>query len=156
MIPIVTIALPGLTLHPERPLAPLEAAMFILNQREDALLHACEDGTLPWVWDIATPTSERRELRILSESLTAIACQKPQPKYDDVEDVISELVPHRDLKSTELQVFLTCSSTHVSNLLRAGCLAAVAPRKAESGVHSATWVRRDSVVEFLRSRRFSG
>jgi hypothetical protein len=152
----VTIALPGLSLHPERPLAPLEAAMFILNQREDALLHSCENGTLPWVWDIATPTSERRELRILSESLTAIATGKPQPTYHDVDEVIEDLVPHHDLKSTQLQVFLTCSSSHVSNLLRAGCLAAAAPRKAESGIHSATWVRRDSVVEFLRSRRFTG
>jgi hypothetical protein len=130
--------------------------MFILNQREDALLHSCENGTLPWVWDIATPTSERRELRILSESLTAIACNRPQPSYSDVDDVIDELVPRHDLKSTQLQVFLTCSSSHVSNLLRAGCLAAASPRKAESGIHSATWVKRDSVVEFLRSRRFTG
>lgn len=152
----MVLALPGLKVPPARPLAPLEGAMWILDQKEDELLHACEDGTLPFAWDIATPTAERRELRILSESIVAIATGKPQPVYRDMEDLVDELVPHRDMRSSELQRFFSCSSSHLSHLLRAGCLAAASVRRAESGVNAATLITRASVVAFLVSRQFSG
>jgi len=54
---------------PSRPLVPLAAAMLFLNKNSKQVLALIEDGQLRWAFDIRRAGVERREVRVLRQSL---------------------------------------------------------------------------------------
>jgi hypothetical protein len=142
----------GFTLPAARPLIPVEVAMVLLDRDEDEVLAAIESGVLGWAWNIGCPTAERRELRIWRDSLLALLNGQANPETD-LTKILRGVLPNRPVRSTELQRFFSCSSTHVTHLLRDGCLTAAGRRQREDGPNSFTRITRDSVLKFLTERR---
>ena len=158
----------GLTLPAARPLIPVEVAMVLLDRDEDEVLAAIESGVLGWAWNIGCPNAERRELRIWRDSLLALLEGRRQEtggpegrsqedskeqKPLSLEEILRGVLPNRPVRSTELQRFFSCSSTHITHLLRDGCLTAAGRRQRDDGPNSFTRITRDSVVKFLTDRR---
>ena len=140
--------------------------MVLLDRDEDEVLAAVESGVLGWAWNIARPGAERRELRIWAPSLLSLlAGGRPEaatPRSqesgaaqpgEELLTLLRGILPGRDVRSTELQRFFSCSGSHVAHLLQDGCLAPAALRQCEDGPNSFTRVKRDSVVKFLGGRR---
>lgn len=147
------LALPGLTLSAARPLVPLEACQVLLDRDEDAVLALVEKGDLGWAWDIRTPSAIRREVRVWRESLLELMGADRAEHHGTALAVLDTFLPHRDIRLTEIARWLSCSSSHVSNLLRDGCLALAGERPDHSSVAAVTRVTRASVVSFLDGRR---
>lgn len=144
--------LPTLHVSPRRPLAPIGAAMMLLDLDEDQVLSLIEEGGLAWAWDIRGPGASRREVRIWLGALTAHLTGAPQPVIEEGE-LLPRLLPHArpSLRSPELQRLFTCSATHIQGLISAGEISGErAARKGPSG-----WVpvTRESVLGFLGRRR---
>jgi hypothetical protein len=152
--------LPGLTIPAARPLVPLEACMVLLDRDEDELLAAIEDGSLPWAWDIRGAGAERREIRVWRESVLEWVgrdgnrgSEIANLKLEIGNDMPGDILPHRDLRTTELQRLFCCSQKHAQGLIEAGLLVPVRARPVESGPNAFTLVARPSVTRFLRERR---
>lgn len=149
----VQLALPGLTLSAARPLVPLEAVQVLLDRDEDAVLALVEKGDLGWAWDIRTPTATRREVRVWRESVLELMGADIAERHGTCLGVLDTFLPHRDLRLTELARWFACSSSHVSNLIRDGCLALAGERPDHSSVAAVTRITRASVVSLLDGRR---
>jgi hypothetical protein len=145
-------ALPGLELPAARPLVPLEACMFLLDEHEDRIIASIEDGTLSLAWDIASPGSQRREVRVWRDSLLAVMRRERGPATAEVRPIIEAMLPGRDLLHREVQRLLSCSGTHVSELLNLEALLPAGPRPTRSSPMHFTRVLRVSVVTFLERR----
>lgn len=126
--------------------------MVLLDRDEDDILRAVETGALRWAWDIATAGAARRELRIWRGSLISLMERKAEPDQDEAR-VIDDFLPHRDVRTTELQRWFSCSSTHVHALLDLHIMRESAPATASSGPRSYSLIERGSVVRFLTARR---
>lgn len=150
------LSLPGLTLPTERPLIPVEAAMVLLDRDEDEVLGAVESGTLAWAWDIRREGADRRELRIWRDSLLELLSGTRGTAKMEAGQVLASMLPPRPIRTTELQRFWSCSSTHVTHLLEDGQLTAVAAREAGSGPNSFTRIELSSIRTFLTARRVTG
>lgn len=135
-----------------RPLVPIEAAIVILDRNEDEILHAIEDGSMGWAWDIAAPGVARREIRIWRESLAALTARRREEPLT-MDEVLARILPPSDIRSPQLQRVLSCSQTHLSHLIESGMFEVLVEPRAASGPNSWTLLSRDSVARFLRSRR---
>jgi len=137
-----------------RPLCSVNAAMFILDLDEDAVLYRIQDGQLPYAFDISDAGCSR-EVRIWRGGLISIIKRLSVPDTITLEDVIREILPKhpgQTLRATELMRCLNCSSTHIHDLIRSGALAE--DWRPDRGQTHTRYVPRISAVEFLRSRRF--
>lgn len=135
--------------------------MFLLDDSEDKLVELIESHRLSLAFDISCPGSNRRELRIWTDSLAAMLGDKSQPVVADhatVRQIVHAMVPRDVIKQTELCTVLSCSSSHVSNLLRphspnaAPALELFGPRPEHSHASAVTRITRESFVRFLVSR----
>lgn len=149
-----------------RPLIPLAACMILMDRDEDEVTEAVEDHTFEFAWDIAGEGAERRYLRIWRDSLLAVLNNVPPHKPDlgltadgnpperrsDAE-VLERILPHRDIRTTELQRIFSCSQKHVQGLVDTGLLLVTKPRAVQVGPQAFSIVSRESVVHFLQSRR---
>lgn len=139
-----------------RPLLPLEVVMVLLDRNEDDVLALIDTGELSWAWDIRTPAADRREIRVwrddvlrhLDRTSRGIRPADPLP----LDQVMTAILPHSrpEIRSTEIQRIFSCSSSHVLNLVQAGCLAGLnAPGTGPNGFVRVT---RLSVIQFLQLR----
>lgn len=128
--------------------------MVLLDRNEDEILQAVESGVLQWAWDIRAPGASRREIRIWRDSILEATTAQRRHSGDESPDLIlREILPPRDLRSSELTRLWSCSSTHVHALIEAGCLIMVEAPAATSGPLSYCRVSRASVGQFLQARR---
>ena len=163
------LRLPG-----QRPLVPLEACMVLCDRDEDDLIALVQSGDLAFAWDIRGAKAERRaELRVWRESVLAYLAAAPgegtRPTGQNgcapgegtalpEEEVLERLLPHgRDtLFSTELQRMFSASQTHVQGLIDGGLLEQAGERRQVRGVNARVRVSRESVIQFLKDRRWRG
>jgi hypothetical protein len=133
----------SLTLSQRTALVTVDTARAVRGVDAESVLDEIEDGRIPWVWDIASLGSERRELRIWAEGLRSAECG-----VRSAEDVIAEIIgtTRPTLRGSEVERLLLCSAQLVKQLHEAGEL-----RGALVG-HT-RHLRRDSLAEFLRRRR---
>ena len=134
-----------------RPLVPLEAIMVLLDIDEDSVLGLIDGGELRWAWNIASAGSDRREVRVLRESILSYCALSGQPSGE--ESLWTIVFGHsRDVvKSTELQRLFSCSSSHVHRLIKDKDL--VALNAATTGPNGFARITRASVIAFLQARR---
>ena len=140
-----------INLPSRRPLVTLEGAVTLLDLDPIAVTHACENGLLGWAFDLGG--GERRELRIWRGSIAAWlrsggrdgAARTPE------REVIADILPGRDLRSSELWRRLSISRQHLVTLLPD--LKVVAPATQARGVNAAELIARDSARQLLLSRR---
>lgn len=144
--------LPQLCIPAARPLVPVEACMVLLDRDEDDILSAIDSGVIHWAWDIASPGAARREIRIWRDSLLALL-QHTKEREADEGQVLSGFLPQRDIRTTEIQRWFSCSSTHVHAMLDQSVFTEVRRPAALSGPMSYSVVSRGSVVAFLQARR---
>lgn len=126
--------------------------MVLLDADEDDLVHAIEDGTLSLAWNIASPGSKRREIRVWRDSLLAAMRRQTGPDVAAVRPIIEAMLPGRDLLHREVQRLLSCCSSHVTELLNLEALHPAEARPAFSCPGHATRILRLSVVTFLERR----
>jgi hypothetical protein len=139
-------------LPPSRPLLKLSTCEDFFDRDYDTLIVDVENRVLRFAWDIATPETTRREVRLWRGAALAWYHDKPIPKLTE-DDVYKLILPNRDLRSTELERILSCTHQHVYALAPL-LVVTQAPLQAD-GPHSYTKFSRASVVAFLRSRRLS-
>ncbi len=136
-----------------RPLVPLEAIMVLLDIDEDSVLGLIDAGELRWAWNIASSGADRREIRVLRDSLLSYCALSGQPA--DAAALWPIVFGHsRDVvRSTELQRLFSCSSSHVHRLIKDKDL--VALNAATTGPNGYARITRASVIGFLNSRRMT-
>jgi hypothetical protein len=132
--------------------------MCLLDENEDRVLELIEDGSLCLAFDIASPGSSRREIRIWREALVARLTDQPQPKLArTLRPIVEEMIPGKDIPGREVvhrevQRILACSGTHVTDLVRLEALFAVGPRPVHSCTSHMTRIARVSLAAFLERR----
>jgi hypothetical protein len=126
--------------------------MFLLDENEDQIVAGIEDGRLSLAWDIASPGSRRREIRVWRDSLLAAMRHQPGPVTADVRPIIEAMLPGRDLLHRELQRIFSCSGSHISELLHLEALHEAGARPGHSSPLHFTRVLRLSVATFLARR----
>lgn len=126
--------------------------MVLLDRDEDDILGAIDCGVIHWAWDIASPGAARREIRIWRDSLIALLGRTKERDVDEAQ-VLDGFLPNRDIRSTEIQRWFSCSSTHVHAMLHQSVFTQVRRPSAICGPMSYSVVSRESVAAFLRARR---
>jgi hypothetical protein len=146
----VNLELP-LNLPSRRPLVTLEGAVTLLDLDPLAVTQACEGGLLGWSFNLGT--GDRRELRIWRGSIAAwlrsggrdgaAAAREPE--------VVADILPGRDLRSSELWRRLSISRQHLVSLMPE--LKVVAKATEYTGINAACTISRDSARRLLLARR---
>lgn len=144
------LALP-LSLPASRPLIPVEAAVVLLDRSEEEISAGIESGALSIAWDIGASSVRRSEVRIYRESLLAVLQGVPAPDPD--QPIEERMFPGRDLRSTELRRWWSCSNNLIADLITGGYLRVAKPAAAPSGPNAYCLLDRASVLGFLRDRR---
>lgn len=137
---------------PKRVLWKLATCEDFFDRDHDTLVIDVENQTLKFAWNIAAPGAEQKEIRVWRNAALAFRRNERLPTITD-EDVYRLILPNRDLRSTELQRILSCSHPHITTL-RPLLVVTREPLQAD-GPNAFTVFSRDSIVEFLRSRRLS-
>jgi hypothetical protein len=132
-----------------RPLIPLEACMVLCDEDEDTLLHNIEDGTIAWAFNVGDPGSARREIRVWRDALLKVLRRQDTTLPGTAAEVLAQILPRRDPRTTELQRLFSCSSTHIHDLIAARCLTVTRPARCGSGPNAAPLLALGSVREFL-------
>jgi hypothetical protein len=140
-----------LNLPSRRPLVTLEGAVTLLDLDPIAITQACETGLLGWVFDLGT--GDRRELRIWRGSIAAWLRSGGRDGASAAReaDVVADILPGRDLRSSELWRRLCISRQHLASLLPE--LKIAAPAVQARGVNAACLISRESARRFLLQRR---
>ncbi|HEX3800751.1 MAG TPA: hypothetical protein VH413_18805 [Verrucomicrobiae bacterium] len=82
-----------------RPLVPMPAVCMFLNKKPREVLALIEDGHLRWAFDIRRPDAERREVRVLRQSLfeyTGLWAPPQKPRRDEAAEfaeIIERILP---------------------------------------------------------------
>lgn len=129
--------------------------MFLLDDDEDAVVLAVEERQLSLAFDIASPGSGRRDLRVWRDSLQALLHREIQPRAESLEAVraiVTGFFPESTVAQRQLSNVFSCSSSHITNLVERGALALAGERPSHSHALAATRITRASVVDFLCSR----
>lgn len=148
---VLQLALTHLSLPVSRPFVPLDALVIVLDAGIDELTHSCEDGTFEWSFDFASPGAGRRKLHVLRDSVAALAGRIATKK--SFSDITNEYLPHRDLRSTQIEHLFSLSQQHVRDLFHARLFTESREQHAGSGPNGYRVFTRASVLEFLRARR---
>jgi len=108
-----------------RPLVPIEAVMVLIDRDEDDILNLVELGKLRWAFDISSPGTKRRELRIHRESVLEYLSSSHEATKDT--NLISGILPkptlvqaHATIRGTELGRRFSCCQWLVANLIDTG------------------------------------
>lgn len=142
----------ALELPKTKPTLALKSCADFFDREYDTLVVDVENQLIKFSWDIATAGAASREIRIYAPSAWAFCYQKPMPALSE-EDVYRLILPNRDMRSTELKRILACSHQHIHEL-KAYFTVTREPRQAD-GPNSFTVFARESIVNFLKSRRLS-
>lgn len=137
-----------------RPLHTVSAIMGIFDISADDVLYLIEDGRFAWAFDIASPGAHARELRIWRNCLLLAKGGDMTGAGLDLQQVVDDILPKPTLpnvRASSLCRSFNCGSTHVHDLIRAGCLTEVAD--PDRGLTNTRLITRSSVVNFLAARR---
>jgi hypothetical protein len=140
-----------LTLPSRRPLVTLEGAVTLLDMDPLAITHACENGLLAWAFNLGT--GDRWELRIWRGSIAAWLRTggRDGARTAREDEVLSDILPGRDLRSSELWRRLSISRQHLVSLLPE--LKVAVPAQQNRGINAAEVISRDSARRLLLKRR---
>lgn len=142
----------------KRPTMSVDAAKGILDCTEDDILAMVEEQGALVAWNIAIPGAERRELRLLTQSVSEYL--RDNPDHSDCfhtticpDYAIQLVLPGHNkpfVTGLEVQRCLNCGSTHVINLVSAKALTTLGPwRRGPGGSPN---ISRESFAAFLKSR----
>ena len=154
------LELTGVELPRTKPTLALESCADFFDRDYAELVEDVENHLIKFAWDISIEGGrqddagkiKRRDIRIYAPSAWAFCYQKPMPVIS--EDVVYKLIlPNRDIRSTELQRILACSHQHVHELKK--FFRVVREPLQADGPNSFTVFARQSIVDFLKSRRLS-
>lgn len=123
--------------------------MVLCDADEDEILHSIEDGTLAFAFNVGDPGSARREIRVWRDALLKVLRQQDTTLPGTAAEVLAQILPQRDLRTTEVQRLFSCSSSHVHDLIAARQLTVAKPARAGSGPNAAAVLARPSVRDFL-------
>lgn len=121
--------------------------MVLLDMNEDQVLALVESGGLGWAWNIGRQGSRNREIRIYRGSILSFLSGRR-----DGAEAFPSIFPNRVLRGPECQRFLSCSSTHLAQLVRDGAIRGE-PGFRGSGPTSAYRIHAEALVFFLKTRR---
>jgi hypothetical protein len=140
-----------LNLPSRRPLVTLEGAVTLLDLDPLAVTHACENGLLGWAFNLGT--GDRRELRIWRGSIAAWLRSGGRDGATAAREaeVLADILPGRDLRSSELWRRLSISRQHLVHLLPE--LKVVAKATELTGINATEVISRDSARRLLLNRR---
>lgn len=140
----------------KRPTMTVDTAKGILDCSEDEIIELIEVQGALVAWNIASPNADRRELRILTQSVADYLAAGRSPCYHSMlapDAAVSDLVPDRPfLRGTDIQRILNCGSTHVLNLVESKALALVPGTNYQRGPGGTPSITVDSFRHFLTSR----
>ena len=136
----------------------------------DQVLRLIERGAV-WAWDVGSPRSKLRELRLLSHSVNAVSpararellademalCSPAPASLDDAIEIILEAAtagyPPRDhLSGPQIRRALAIGRSHLITLLEHGALTLVPGTSYRPGPGGHPLITRSSVELFLRDR----
>ena len=137
------------------PLWSSETAQECLGLERKELMGMIDTGEISWAFNIGLSTHSSKEIRILSHCIIERA-SGPIPAIGatrnlKLPEVISLILPGRDIRSTELCRLFSCSHQHVYKI--APRLKVVAKPPVKDGPNSFTVFSRVSVAGFLEKRR---
>ena len=135
-----------------RPLLKLSSCEDFFDRDYDTLIVDVENRVLRFAWDIATPETTRREVRIWRGSALAVHQDRPLPRITE-DEVYKLILPARDPRSTELRRIFSCTHQHIYAL--APLLTVTQAPLQSDGPNSFCKFSRESVIAFLRARRIS-
>lgn len=157
-----------------RPVIGLNGAMAMLDKHEDEVLALIEGGDtetggLSHAWDISSQVAQRREVRVLTESIRELKVAWAQGwklrSHGDRfrmrnagDDLVWGLIcppGHKQpfLKTPQIQRCLNCSADLVIDLIKEGQFELLNGSGYGRGRYGAALVTVESVREFLRKRR---
>ncbi len=143
-----------LSLPIKRPLLPLQAVQAILDCSEDGALFLLQRGRLAWAVDLKTPKAKRSLIRVSAASVQAYVDRQPDPLADFPALLSYTFGLHHGgtIPAARLARISCVSSSHIQELIRAGCLRALS--KSRPGPAGSPRISFDSLARFLESRRF--
>lgn len=145
-----------------RPLCSINAAMAMLNLREDPITDLIQEGHLEYAFNIATIGSRKREVRILMASINAyqngfraLTYSHRPPDAAALNTILEGLFRHGrpHLRLSEIYDVLNCSSQHALDLWRGGEFGPSV--KQQGGQRISPIADRSAVITFLKSRRLT-
>jgi len=139
-----------------RPLCKVITAECFLDLTHDQVMARIQNGNFPWAFNIGAGKL-RSEPRILAltvvEKIFGVHPAIGATKDLRLKEVIDIILPARDIRSTELQRFLSCESGQI-RILRSQFRVTRAA-KATDGPNSFTVFSRASVAAWLAKRRMA-
>jgi hypothetical protein len=135
-----------------RPLVSVAVACVLADADAIKVRQACEDGKIEWSFNVGTgDQGDRREIRIWRGSLLKwMGASVPSVTADDV---LSDILLNRDLRSSELWRRLAISRRHLCRMLPE--LKVVQEAKAERGINAACKISNASARKMLLNRRLA-
>ena len=142
------------------PLMEVGTARGALKLNEDEVLELVEVRLALIGFNIASPGTRRRELRILAESVYAYSKvdHDLNPEYYCAltqETAIASILPRHNkpwFEGTELAALLICSSALIIDLIGSKCLEKLPGTTIHPGPGGTPLITRDSFVAFLKER----
>jgi hypothetical protein len=149
------------------PVMDVSTAKGFLAMTEDQVLAAIEEQLALIAWNIASPKTLRRELRILTQSVSLYLAKNPErcPEYycaDFCPDTAAECLldfidgrhasPRPWIDGKEIQRAMNCGSTHVINLVESKCLKLMPGSDYQRGPGGSPNIIRASFLQFLKTR----
>src|ERR1043166_618437 len=118
----------------QRPLVSISTVSVILGVDEDTALGLIETGKLRWAMDVSRPGAHRRLIRVSARSLVAAA--EGISDNTSQEEMLASVLPSvksSTVRARELALRMVVSSTHVHELIKAGCLRASKAARGPGG-----------------------
>jgi hypothetical protein len=140
-----------------RPLMPISAVMTWLDLDEDDVLGLVEEGALPWAFDIASDSAQRRAIRVLAESVWDLT-RKQTRSYGDEESewkrVAGLIFPAKEtIVVCELARALNCCRGLARMMVQAKQFCLVPGSICRPGPGGSPQIVTASAAEWLRKRR---
>jgi hypothetical protein len=144
-----------------RPMMSVDSAKGALDRNEDEVVELI--GAWLVAWNIASPDAQRRELRILTRSVSMAVKfldTDTRPPRWDWQEILGLVLPAHDkpwFTGIEIQRMLNCGSTHVvENLIEKKALRMMPGTTYSTGPGGSPVVQRESFVSFLSARMEDG
>ncbi len=140
-----------------RPLMPMSAVMWRLDLDEERVNILIENGALLWAFDVASPSAERRALRVLVECVEDLALSRKRAYRDDGSEwqrVAGLILPDKPIMVTcEVARALNCGTWYTMMLIHAKQFRLVPGVRIRPGPKGSAQVVTASVKDWLLKRR---
>ena len=147
-----------------RPLMSAEAAQDLLDINRRQLDALVENGAVAWAWNFAVNPGRKaakKEIRLLAASVVERAAGPilsiGATRNLGFPEVLSLVLPaqRETLRGAELQRWFSVSADWCRDMRRIGAIKCVAEKLPAKGVNASPHFTRESVVEFIKSRRMT-